>query len=211
MSCQLQGLHSEALILLVIAHRVNTSEQLKVTPEKFGVEVDVRSSPSGLILSHDPFYAGESLNEWLREFRHQLLVINVKEDGLESRVLEQIELAGITEYFFLDQAMPTLIRTIGSGNPNVAIRVSEFEPIEKLKIFQGLADWVWLDSFKPSERVQESIVSAASLGFKVCLVSPELHSPEREVEARQLANQLLASKNLPYAICTKLPKYWSLD
>ena len=39
----------------LIKHRRNTIEQLKETPTKYGIEVDIRSFGEKLIINHDPF------------------------------------------------------------------------------------------------------------------------------------------------------------
>ena len=50
-----------------IIHRVNSIEQLKKTPNKFGVEIDLRSNQRELILSHDPSDSGENFKDFLKD------------------------------------------------------------------------------------------------------------------------------------------------
>ena len=38
-----------------ISHRVNTIEALEATDQAYGVEVDIRSHGSQLVIHHDPF------------------------------------------------------------------------------------------------------------------------------------------------------------
>lgn len=49
----------------IIAHRRNTLRELRATPQELGVEVDIRSWGSRLIIHHDPFVEGESFDEWI--------------------------------------------------------------------------------------------------------------------------------------------------
>lgn len=75
-------------VLIIVQHRVNEAKTLKSTPNFFGVEVDVRSDANGLYLAHDPFLPGERFESWLSSYSHSLLVLNVKEEGLESECLQ---------------------------------------------------------------------------------------------------------------------------
>ena len=68
----------------IIIHRVNNIELLKSIDYKFGCEVDIRTNGSKLILNHDPFKSGENLIDYLDEYRHGTLVLNIKETGIEN-------------------------------------------------------------------------------------------------------------------------------
>ena len=61
----------------LISHRVNTLSQLKKTNTKYGVEVDIRSRDTELIVHHDPFLRGEKFSNWIKEYRHGTLILNV--------------------------------------------------------------------------------------------------------------------------------------
>jgi len=92
--------------MLIIEHRKNSSAELVAVPTSNGVEIDVRSNQEGLYLSHDPYDAGESFHNWLKSYRHELIVVNVKEEGLENSCLSLLEDAGVSNFFFLDQSTP---------------------------------------------------------------------------------------------------------
>ena len=61
-----------------ISHRVNTIEALEATDQAYGVEVDIRSHGSQLVIHHDPFAPGVSFQDWLSHYRHGTLILNVK-------------------------------------------------------------------------------------------------------------------------------------
>jgi len=84
----------------LIAHRRNTVSELINTPANYGVEVDIRSFGEQLIIHHDPCVTGESFEDWISVYKHGTLILNVKEEGLESRLISQMELHGIYDYFF---------------------------------------------------------------------------------------------------------------
>jgi hypothetical protein len=191
----------------IIRHRRNTIYELAETPTNYGVEVDIRSQGDALVIHHDPFVAGESFDAWIAAYRHGTLILNVKEEGLEDRLLALMALHGISDFFFLDQSFPFLIRTARKGERRCAVRLSEYESLETALALADMIEWVWVDCFTrfPLERVTARILQNA--GFKLCLVSPELqgHGPERIEEFREI----LASQDIMVeAVCTKLPEKW---
>ena len=62
-----------------IAHRVNTIEELKSLPEEYGVELDVRDSSNDLIIVHNPFEEGENFEEYLKNYHHSTMIVNVRQ------------------------------------------------------------------------------------------------------------------------------------
>jgi hypothetical protein len=191
-----------------ISHRRNTIEELNVTPTEFGVEVDIRSDHGRLIIQHDPFASGEDFEAWLKHYHHDILILNVKEEGLEARLIEQMQQHHITDYFFLDQSFPFLIKWSTLGERHCAVRVSEFESIETALTLAGKIDWVWVDCFTHFPLTGSDARLLQDAGFKLCLVSPELQGRPAEVEIPLLANLLREHSIKPEAICTKKPELW---
>jgi hypothetical protein len=192
-----------------VQHRVNTSQQLaSMSNLASGCEIDIRSHSSRngkLILSHDPWSEGEALETWLESYKNKNLIgpliLNTKEDGLESRILELLRQNKIENFFFLDTCLPTLVKwTKQNSEKRFAVRFSAFEPKEFCLKFQDLADWLWVDCFNAQpQNVDLDLFSK----FKVCLVSPELQSGSSEQIPlfKHLANHAKA-------ICTKTPDLW---
>jgi hypothetical protein len=195
--------------MLIVQHRVNSAAALSATPKEFGVELDIRSDESGLYLAHDPYVLGERFESYLADYSHQLLVLNVKEEGLEDRVEELLDQRGISNYFFLDQSLPFLIKRGLKGHLRQAARMSEYESIDSVRKISGFCEWVWVDFFNEPSFDRDAIEQIQSLGLKVCLVSPELHGAHREHEAALLAQQVKDSGLKVEAVCTKLPSVWS--
>ena len=104
----------------IVVHRVNTIDALDLVPREFGVEIDLRADGSRIILSHDPFAAGESFDAWLDHFAHGLLVLNVKEAGLEAEILQRVRTRGISRCFLLDVEFPYLYRASCAGERAIA-------------------------------------------------------------------------------------------
>jgi len=194
--------------MLIVQHRVNDSKKLASIPSEFGVEVDLRSDAEGIYLAHDPFAAGERFEDFLKRYSHDLLVINVKEEGLEQNVERHLEGAGITNYFFLDQSMPFVVKRGLEGLTRQAARISEYESFETLKLISNFCEWAWVDFFHEPILDTALFTMIHQQGLKTCLVSPELHAAHREDEARTLAQQLRVSGIKIDAVCTKLPELW---
>ncbi len=192
----------------LIAHRRNTIEELKATPIEYGIEVDIRSNDLKLIIHHDPLASGEDFEEWLKHYCHSTLILNVKEEGLEARLIELMKQHHITDYFFLDQSFPFLIKWSKLGERHCAVRVSEFESIETALNLAGKIDWVWVDCFTHFPLTASDVKRLQEAGFKLCLVSPELQGRPAETEIPLLANLLRQRLIKPEAICTKQPELW---
>ena len=191
----------------IYCHRVNTISALQKIEPTHGVEIDLRTQGGKLILSHDPFVEGELFSEWLKYWRGQSLILNVKEDSLENSVLEHLLQLGITDFFFLDQSYPSIRRTINMGVTKVATRVSDFEDLETS--LKSGSDWVWLDSFSGNwEYLGEAVPALNKNGQKTCLVSPELQRPDSAAELIFL-QELIEKRNFEiFSVCTKLPGKW---
>lgn len=192
----------------LIAHRRNTRAELAATPRHLGVEVDIRSQAGRLILHHDPFAPGEDFESWLEGFEHGILILNVKEEGLEDACLEYMRARGIERFFFLDQSFPFLIRSARAGERRCAVRVSEYESIETALSLAGQVDWVWVDCFTRLALTGGEAARLKSAGFHLCLVSPELQGRDAEREIPAMAAQMAADILAFDAVCTKRPDLW---
>ena len=116
--------------MLIISHRVNTIGDLAGVPANLGVEVDIRDYDGKLCLTHDSFAAGEDLDSFLATYRHSQIIFNTKCDGLEADILKLAKKHRVENYFFLDTALPTLVKLSSRGIRKAAVRFSEYEPLE---------------------------------------------------------------------------------
>jgi hypothetical protein len=192
----------------LISHRRNTRQELNATEGKYGIEVDIRSYGNELIIHHDPCVLGESFDEWIADYRHGTLILNVKEEGLEARLIALMHEKGIEDYFFLDQSFPFLIKWSKAGERRCAVRVSEFESIETALTLAGKVDWVWVDCFTQFPLSHDDAKQLQDAGFKLCLVSPELQGRNAETEIPMLAKLLVDRNIVAEAVCTKRPDLW---
>lgn len=187
---------------MIIVHRINKLCQLDELSSKYGLEFDVREGPNNSIkISHDLFEDGEDFENYINVIKSNFFVINVKSDGLEEVIIEKMEKHAIENYVFLDSSLPTIIRLTSKGFRKFMIRQSEFEPLEQLLKFQGLCEWVWLDSFYSKPPSLETVKFIRNLGFDICLVSPELQQNESMLGT--YLNAKIFGPNLIETICTK--------
>ncbi|MFM7358565.1 MAG: hypothetical protein ACKO1T_08300 [Sediminibacterium sp.] len=184
----------------IVIHSVNTLDQLSKVSTEFGCEIDIRSNGGHLILNHDPHEDGEKLVDFLENYQHGLLVLNVKEAGLENEIIQMMSQAGITEYFLLDVEFPYLYRAAQMGIRNIAVRFSEEEPIQMAQNFIDRVDWIWIDTLTKLPISADSLPVVQK--FKSCLVCPERWG--RPMEIPQLKKQMLGMDFHPSAVMTGL-------
>ena len=188
----------------IIDHRRNSLQLLQETDSRFGIEIDLRSKNGQLILAHDPFLEGPLFEDWLKAYRHPLLVVNLKEAGLEPYVEDLLTRYAIPQWFYGDQSFLALLQMAQRGCRSGAIRVSEYESPKTALSLARRVDWVWVDCLTkmPLTRAQAELLRAA--GFKLCFVSPELQGRPLE---EAFMGQVFAL-GAPDAICTCTPLLW---
>ena len=165
----------------VIIHRVNTIVGLRSMPVSFGTEIDIRAWGSDLILNHDPLEGGDRFVDYLDEYRHGTLVLNIKETGIEDEVLRLVrQHPNIDSYFLLDVEFPYLFRATRRGERAIAVRFSEVESVQSVEPFIGRIDWMWIDTITRLPVTEEILTVVSS--FNTSLVCPSLWARPLEIE-----------------------------
>lgn len=187
----------------LIKHRVNT---IKSIPKKNinGVEIDLRYKNQEIILHHDPFSDGEMLENFLKKFNLNFIILNVKSEGIEEEVLRLLKKYNVSDYFFLDSSIPFMVKYINKGWSKFAVRYSEYEPLELALKFKNKVDWVWVDCFNYLPLNEVSYLELKKY-FKICLVSPELQG--HPLSMIEVFKKQLSSTPID-AVCTKRPDLW---
>ena len=163
----------------LIVHRVNSIEILNSIDRALGCEIDIRTDGSKLILNHNPFKKGDNLVDYLDEYHHGTLVLNIKETGIESIVLEEVQKRNIKSYFLLDVEMPYLIKAFIKNEKKLAVRFSEYEPIENVVVFKNKFNWIWVDSITKVPITDENFQTINK--FNVCVVCPSLWKRSEDI------------------------------
>lgn len=191
-----------------IAHRINSISELEQVPCIYGVELDLRDQLNGSIyIQHNPFENGEDFEAYLKKYHHGTMILNIKSERIEHRALELLEKYGIDNFFFLDSSFPMIKLLSDLGEYRTAIRFSEYEGMGTVNAMAGKARWVWADTFTRIPLDSKGISGLKNLGYRVCLVSPELQGQPEKIEAYARSVQ---KEHLEFdAVCTKL-KYIGL-
>lgn len=185
-----------------IIHRVNSIGELKKIPQEFGAEIDLRDRGNRLILQHDPFKDGVDFNEYIKHYSHGTLILNIKSERIEYRILELLRRYRIKDYFFLDSSFPMIHQLIKCGEKNIALRFSEYEKLDSVLALAGKVRWVWVDCFTRLPINKKEYNTFRKYGFRLCLVSPELQGREEDIEKYKA---YLKKQNITFdTVCTKI-------
>ncbi len=202
----------------IISHRgfwKNKNEQntilsfRKSFENSFGIETDIRDLCGEIVISHDLPTKNEIFLEELLILYRELnckenLFLNIKSDGLQSKLKHLLVKYNIENYFVFDMSIPDHIGYVKS-NLRFFSRKSE---LEKSPIFYELAKGLWLDEFYGHWIKLEDIKRFINNNKHVCIVSPELHGRSYGVEWKNYKN-IEKSINLEkrkLMICTDYPK-----
>lgn len=173
----------------------------------FGIETDVRDHGGELVISHDvpvgscmPF--SEFLNLYSAKNATGCLALNIKADGLASRLVQELGNANVKNYFVFDASVPDFIQLAAAGLRSF-IRLSDVEADLSL---QGQAGGAWLDSMYNEYFPAEKLVWAKDQFEHVAVVSPELHRrPHLDAWNQWRMNVDFAEENT-LMLCTDMPE-----
>ena len=188
-----------------IVHRINTIKALEKIPKKYGVEVDLRDYGNRLILQHDPFKDGEDFEEYLKHYDHGTIILNIKSEGIEVRVIDLLLKYKVRDYFFLDCSFPMIHLLSEQGEKNIALRLSEFEGLDTIMNMKDKVNWVWVDCFKSFPLNSEAYEIIKNNKLKICVVSPELQGRVNEIKF--YIDFLRNNRFEINAVCSKIINY----
>ncbi|WP_210204338.1 phosphodiesterase [Devosia submarina] len=155
----------------------------------YGTETDVRDSLRNgrpeLVISHDVPSGGELLLSDVLGMAvangSPTLALNIKADGLADRLKDELARFSYQNYFLFDNSVPDLIQTEKRGL-RCFTRLSEFEPDASLYTAQNVVG-VWIDAFQPGRWYESPMIERIiGDGKQVCLVCPDLHKRDDELE-----------------------------
>ena len=72
----------------------------------------MRSNKKLIYLHHDPFKKGVKFEKWIKSFKHRLIVLNVKEEGLEKKIIDILKKNKVHNFFFHDQTFSSLLKNM---------------------------------------------------------------------------------------------------
>lgn len=173
----------------------------------FGTETDLRDYKGELVISHDianeKCISVKEMFEIYNKYNNTLpLALNIKADGLQTKLKELLEEYNITNYFVFDMSVPDGLGYL-KQNIKAFTRESEYE---KIPSFYDEACGVWLDEFQGHWITKDVIEKHIRNNKKICIVSPDLHKREyiKEWQHYKEIEKELGIDNL--MICTDYPE-----
>lgn len=142
----------------------------------YGIEFDLRDAGGAIVVAHDvvdgPTPLAEELFAAYRDAdTNAMLAVNIKADGIASRVGSLLAEYGVAQYFCFDMSVPETLHYRRLGL-RYFTRQSEYEPSP---VLYADATGVWMDMFESDWIVALDIHANLRRGKQVALVSPELH------------------------------------
>ncbi len=185
-----------------ICHRVNNQEDMIPQDCEYGVEIDLRDDINGNIyMEHEPFISGNDFEEYIKEYNKGTMILNIKSERIELKVIELLKKYNINDYFFLDSSFPMIKLLSDKGENNIALRFSEYEGIDTIINMSGKVKWIWVDCFTRLPITKEIEEKFHQMKYKICMVSPELQGQDEKLE--EYANYIKKNNIKFDAICCK--------
>ena len=173
----------------------------------FGTETDIRDYKDKLVISHDmadeKCISVKEMFEIYNKYDNTLpLALNIKADGLQTKLKELLEEYNITNYFVFDMSVPDGLQYL-KHDIKAFTRESEYE---KTPSFYDEACGIWLDEFQGHWITKEVIEKHIKNNKQICIVSPDLHKREYKKEWQHYKDieKELSIDNL--MICTDYPE-----
>jgi hypothetical protein len=160
----------------------NSSEALlSALKAGFGIETDLRDLNRRVVISHDPPTGIEDLlTDFLyraieiQNSKQALFALNIKSDGLDQLLFQDLSLLTGLDHFFFDMSTPELVKFDRLGL-KIGLRVSEFENLfGQLSITKNPAAF-WIDGFRGDWWSSSILEELEKTEVKLVFVSPELH------------------------------------
>ena len=137
-------------------------------------------------------------------YKHKFIILNIKAEGLETKVFKLIKKKNINNFFFLDTSFPFIYKLSKKLTKNFAVRTSDYEHSKTLFKLKKNVNWIWLDCFKNFEISITTIKKLVNLKYKFCIVSPTLHNRKISKKDKIFFNKLKKNNIKIDMICEKV-------
>ena len=94
-----------------------------------------------------------------------------------------------------------IINLVDKNENNIALRFSEFEGLDTIRIMANKVNWIWVDCFAKLPINSEIYLELKRLNYRLCLVSPDLQNRSNDIE---IYKKYLTEQRIKFdAICVK--------
>lgn len=168
----------------------------------WGIETDVRDYCGRLVISHDiaseqsPLLA-DVLSVYKEVGAGSFLAINIKADGIQKLLVEELEKNGVYNYAVFDMSIPEQV-VYNKMNIPFFTRQSE---IEMYPVMYDNAAGVWMDEWDKGWIAKDIISEHLDKGKIVGVISPEIHGRNPEM----LWEQMRKINSDRLFLCTDIP------
>lgn len=169
----------------------------------FGTETDLRDICGKIVISHDMPTGDEITFEQVLEImsgRNLPLALNIKADGMATKIKELLEKYNHTNYFTFDMSIPDMVVQISSGL-NVFTGQSD---LINTPILLDKSKGVWLDAFDSDWYDANRLDDIVAKSGRVCIVSADLHGRDTTYQWDQIKNSK-SFNNDNLLLCTDYP------
>lgn len=182
---------------------------IKSAQNGFGFEIDLRDFCGEIVVSHDSpkkmTYLFENLIRYLKDKKLEVFIaINIKADGLTSKITSILEAYNYKNYAMFDMSIPDFIFSVKQGFKVL----SPWSDILQKELFLEKTDGVWLDSFFTEWWDEKHLKKVLTENKKVVIVSSELHKRDKTRMWEIIKEFINKNKNLNLdnlMICTDFP------
>lgn len=175
---------------------------------KYGLETDIRDWHGELVISHDiprenPIPI-EKLFSYYRDKKcTSCLGLNIKSDGLQQKLQEQLQKYEISNYFVFDMSIPDTLSYLKAGL-STFIRCSELENHQEL---MACTQGIWLDELVVPWIDATVILEKIKKTKRLCIVSSELHGRNHFFQWMEIKKALhLENFSERLMLCTDKPE-----
>ncbi len=170
---------------------------------QWGIETDIRDYKGKLVISHDVATGASELVECFFEKytsygSDKLLALNVKADGIQSLLIEQLKKYGINNYAVFDMSIPEQVVYEKLGIKYFT-RQSDYEIVP---VMYEKAFGVWMDVWQEDWITSDIICEHLKNGKVVAIISPEIHGRDKN----NLWNMLKRLSGENIWLCTDKPE-----
>lgn len=172
----------------------------------WGIETDIRDFKEQLVISHDVACCNDYtltflFEQYIESGVNNTLALNIKADGLATKLSEMLLKYKINNYFVFDMSIPETLKYLNAGI-NVFIRNSEYET-SNAELYRRSAG-IWLDTFESVWYDNTFIENNLKINKKIAFVSSELHN-RNEMKLWKMIKENNWHQSAQTILCTDIP------